>query len=223
MKTINTIFLFFCLLASGFAQINFTPAVLDTTMYAQPSTYTFEAAIGLQNNTFADLQLGFENIEENMPVGWQTSNCLGANCLPIGVTSGTFSLELMSPDNYIIGHFYPNNITGSGYMRIKVYEVFNPSNFVILTYYGVVGQVTDITQIKEEDVKVFPNPAQDVLNIIVPNDTSEKIELRVFDALGRLVKSMMTTQSATQLDIADLQAGVYVVELGNVRKKIVKQ
>ncbi len=212
-----------CTISSILNAQNFSADVPDLTIFTpQESIFTFEGSIDLQNHTFGDLNMAFEQIEENVPNGWQTSNCLGANCLPIGVKTGTFTLPVLSPDNYVIGHFYPNNVAGSGSMKIKIYEVFNPSASIILTYYGVAGTVSGVQELKATDVQAFPNPASDFLTIMLPNDGGASLKIELLDALGRVVKSEITTQSTTQLDISNLSKGVYFVATGAVRKKIIK-
>jgi hypothetical protein len=202
---------------------NFTSIVPDITITGQPGVFTFEGSIDLANNTFGDLAMGYELIEETVPFGWETSNCLGANCLPIGVTSGTFSLPVLSPDNYVIGHFYPNNVAGSGHMKIRIYELFNPNVSLELTYYGVAGVVSGVEELEDKDVQVFPNPMSDFLTIMLPNDNGVDIEIEIIDALGRLVKTEILNQSTTQLDLSDLNAGVYYLSTGSIRKKFIKK
>lgn len=216
------VLIFVCLWNSGalLAQ-NFPAVVSDTTIYGQPGDFTFEAGIDLINHSFGDLQLAFTNLEQGVPSGWQTSNCLGANCLPIGVTSGNFTLGLVSSDNYVIGHFYPNNVPGSGYMRIKVYEVFNPDNYIILTYFGVAGQVTSVENLQPTDLNIFPNPANDKVNLVLPNDKGYHLQARLFSMTGQLIKTFGIDQSLNVLDVSDIPSGVYLLHMGSTKKKII--
>lgn len=216
------VLVFFWFTGVSLAQ-NFSAVVSDTTIYGQPGEFTFEAGIDLINHSFGDLQLAFINLEQGVPTGWQTSNCLGANCLPIGVTSGNFTLGLVSSDNYVIGHFYPNNVPGSGLMRIKIYEVFNPDNFIILTYFGVAGQITSVEDLHPADLNIFPNPANDKINLVLPNDKGYRLKASLFSITGQQIKTFAIDQSLNILDVSDLPEGVYLLQMGNTKKKVVIQ
>jgi polyhydroxybutyrate depolymerase len=63
---------------------------------------------------------------------------------------------------------------------------------------------------------VFPNPAKNTLNISVQQKSSQSLEIRVYDSLGRMV----LTQSEeviqlTSIDIATLLSGAYIVQVDN--------
>lgn len=58
------------------------------------------------------------------------------------------------------------------------------------------------------DVKIFPNPTRDVINVTGVKPTSS---LTIFDMNGRIVKSFTGGQSS--LDIQELTAGVYILEI----------
>lgn len=60
-------------------------------------------------------------------------------------------------------------------------------------------------------VNIFPNPANDVLNI----ETAEPCQLYVFDQLGRLVFKIETSQTHYSINIADWQKGAYLLHLSN--------
>ncbi|MBS1902825.1 MAG: hypothetical protein JSS75_03900 [Bacteroidetes bacterium] len=64
------------------------------------------------------------------------------------------------------------------------------------------------------DVAIYPNPATDWVRI--PCDPSHLHELRMFDALGRSIPSLIRSSDASSitLDIHSLHAGTYSVVLG---------
>ena len=201
---------------------SFSSVTSDITIYDQPSVFTFEGYIYLNNHTFGDLNMEFVNFEQSVPNGWETSNCLGDICLPIGVTNGSFSLPVLSSSNYVIGHFYPNNVAGSGYIKIKLFETFNPTDTIVLTYYGVAGSVSDVHDLEDADVQVFPNPAADFINVLLPNDDAKDLRIDILDMYGRVVKSELSSQSSFQINISDLPQGVYFFKTGLVKRRFLK-
>jgi hypothetical protein len=77
----------------------------------------------------------------------------------------------------------------------------------------------------EMDVKIYPNPAQTVINIESKNsDTWDKILL--YNASGQTVMALARTNS-TQLDISHLPDGMYFIQLtkkgDSITRKIVKR
>lgn len=56
-------------------------------------------------------------------------------------------------------------------------------------------------------VKMYPNPATNVFYL----NTNESTEVKVYDTAGRVVKQ--TTYSNTGVSVADLTAGIYIVEM----------
>lgn len=76
----------------------------------------------------------------------------------------------------------------------------------------------------KESLKYYPNPVDDVLNI----SYAEKIiKFTIYDLLGKQVKSILTDDNDLQIDLSDLAAGTYLVQLKTDTKeqyiKIVKK
>jgi len=59
--------------------------------------------------------------------------------------------------------------------------------------------------------KVFPNPANDVLNVTV--NTDGQGTLRIFDVTGRVVLAHTITSNSTSLDLTSLTSGSYVLSV----------
>jgi hypothetical protein len=61
-----------------------------------------------------------------------------------------------------------------------------------------------------DDVKVFPNPTTDILNIT----SSETIsEIEIVNTLGQVVKRIEVNSDNAVCDVEELKAGVYVVRI----------
>jgi hypothetical protein len=74
---------------------------------------------------------------------------------------------------------------------------------------------TGINERNGNDVTLFPQPAKDRV-IIERAATAEASELRIFDAMGRVVFTSMWTKGQRQMDVdvAAFPAGTYVVSMG---------
>lgn len=81
--------------------------------------------------------------------------------------------------------------------------------------------VANIEEANQLEVRVFPNPASTVLNIEVPL----KSEVIIYDMSGKIVLSEMMEAGLKQLDVSNLNRGMYVFAVSAndrvIRKKVV--
>jgi hypothetical protein len=67
--------------------------------------------------------------------------------------------------------------------------------------------------------RIFPNPASNLINIVFPSSfTPGKINCQIYDLMGKEVKLEMIDsafQSRIQLNISDLQNGIYIIQLSD--------
>ena len=89
----------------------------------------------------------------------------------------------------------------------------DPSNTVTII-------VTDVDELEQRDVEVYPNPARDFLNIKAENITN----IRIVNIVGQVVVNREMNVNHTQINVNDLQAGVYFIQIdtqkGSVTRKI---
>lgn len=65
------------------------------------------------------------------------------------------------------------------------------------------------------DFSVYPNPANDKLNISLTNQKAEKVSVNILNNLGQLVKAVELGNSTTinnQVDLTDLNSGIYIIK-----------
>ncbi len=169
---------------------NFSVETLEKTIYGSPSIYTFYEDIDLYNDLGSPFIMHWERIEESIPEGWETSNCDPNDCRAIGVTGASFTLP--NSVGFLNTHFYPHGIAGSGYMKVKLWPDTNPADSVILTYYGVAGTV-GVEEIEAQDIQVYPSPAKNILNVMLPNP-NEAITVNVTNVNGQVVDEFDLSQ-----------------------------
>ena len=78
------------------------------------------------------------------------------------------------------------------------------------------------TDITETIFNIYPNPAKNNLQISINNiqDINEKLE--IYNVYGKLVKQVNTTNYLLNIDISNLENGVYFIKIGNSNKKFIK-
>jgi PKD repeat protein len=79
---------------------------------------------------------------------------------------------------------------------------------------------TGINEIKNSNIKIYPNPTNNIINIEGLNK-NENNTIHIFDVQGKLVITKTITDKGT-IDLSELNKGVYVIKIGEVAQRIVK-
>jgi len=95
------------------------------------------------------------------------------------------------------------------------------------TFEVTIDECVGIEEITEGRISVFPNPVSSTLNIKTENINSSKIEIKINDALGKivLVKEIknIDSESTTKIDVSNLTYGIYSVIVFSNGHKITNQ
>jgi hypothetical protein len=104
------------------------------------------------------------------------------------------------------------------------------NSYLYVDNLALTGNVAGIKENKlTADVKLFPNPTSDKLNITLSNSKITKGQLEIFDISGNKVKSLneVDFSSGYTMEISDLAKGQYIVKLitseGVISRKFLKQ
>lgn len=132
------------------------------------------------------------------------------------------SLELISG-----GGSYAENSNGSLSWSIGepvIMTVEGSANHITQGFHQSDIRVSGIEDIAGTDISVYPNPTSGLVNIVVNNT----VYLQVYDAQGRLMKEAQLTGSFNELDLSDVNRGVYILHFrseGNIINtiRIIKQ
>ncbi len=77
---------------------------------------------------------------------------------------------------------------------------------------------------EEEEIKLYPNPAKNELNIMVPY---ENVKVKFIALSGVVVKEMQIFEKEENINIADLKSGIYILLIesnnGSFTKRFIKQ
>jgi hypothetical protein len=82
------------------------------------------------------------------------------------------------------------------------------------------GGIEDVAQLS-----VFPNPVTSVINILVPAGSFniKQTTITLTDGLGRTVKKVTAVGQANQLNIAGFAKGVYLIQIADNKKRVIKR
>ena len=80
--------------------------------------------------------------------------------------------------------------------------------------------ITDVQTVVEKNVAVYPNPMNDVLNIQLGDNQSDVV---LYNSLGQAVRRYENVSGDMQINVADLNAGMYFVKVNGEITKVVKR
>ncbi len=145
-------------------------------------------------------------------VGWQqVSQCNLNECIAIGVDKN-------NPNGMANVSF---DAFGSGAQWTEVLSV-NPSLIGSLMIRPVVGEGLPEESSSTKDVaaqthfKIYPNPSYGFVNIEIENGNYSQFNYTIFDAVGR---SMGTQTLSNQLNMSNLDNGIYFLKIVNNKTK----
>ena len=209
--------LFFILLGGmATAQTSFTWSPNDTIIQdVNPDLYT-EILIEQINTSGDTLELGIEVVKNTIDPSWDGMICLQGLCLgeirPEGFTSQMTPIS-GEINGYTKLTVYPAGGTQSGELRIRVFNINNPTDGDTCTW--IVNSVPSVgvNEIESNTCLVFPNPSTEFVNI---ESGSEFDKIEVLDLQGRiLVSQKVSKTSSFQLNISKLKSANYIVRLFN--------
>lgn len=103
--------------------------------------------------------------------------------------------------NYLYTDATP--FVGTTYYRLKMVDLDGAATF----------SNTVSVQIGKERFSVYPNPANDVLNIQFSQAMSNILEVQILDVRGEIIIRKNPKLSSVQLDISALNKGLYIVKI----------
>ncbi|MGK0387426.1 MAG: hypothetical protein ACI94Y_000152 [Maribacter sp.] len=80
-------------------------------------------------------------------------------------------------------------------------------------YFHNLGSVSSRISQELTGVRLYPNPASDVLNITYDNELGAEVTVEVFDMLGRAIISEISNNNQAILNVGQLNAGTYIVSI----------
>jgi len=165
-------------------------------------------------------------------------SCISSNTLVYNVTSdvsempeviyfeGQFICRAYDRDTYqwgyddaitldstaIPGEINPNYFINYPDLQYKYYWVMTTHNGCSQkSYFNIPSGVNNVNTQQQGEVKVYPNPANDVLNVAISSSVTGKVNIEVMNMLGQKVMADQTTDNKAALDVAALPAGAYMV------------
>src|SRR5690625_2405847 len=172
--------------------------------------WTDRAGVGLNN----DLDMRITNSQGNTFYPWRLNPAdYAAPALNNGDNS-VDNVEQVLVQNAVPGEEYTITVTHKGNLTS------GKQDFGIAVT-GIQSTPMSVDKYELTGVSLYPNPADN--KIFIELETSESVEIEIFDLNGRKVKEGKTTAFSNEIDISDLNSGVYFVKINSEGKTKTKK
>lgn len=131
------------------------------------------------------------------------------------------SLAANVPNNGSATITVPTNLTNTYEARIKI-EAVNNIFYTVSKKFFLWDPNVSTDEVELKDLKIYPNPATDVLTVEFAAETNGNTTFEIFDLNGRLIQTQQTQQAsqiAQQLNVAQLQTGTYILVINTGKYK----
>jgi hypothetical protein len=197
------------------AQVNIVVAP-DSVYVESPAT---ESEISLPshitNNSGDTVIIRWTRVVEQEPQGWDHAFCDKNLCYFGTVGSKTFEL-INGEEGLLKPIFYPNEIAGTGVMRLYLASETPGVMWTDTAVYVAVA--TELLGAVEaelvRDVSVYPSPASEVLNVVTA-DANLQGHWRITDVAGKVWgdSNGAISRIAGQISVAHLPSGIYFLNV----------
>jgi hypothetical protein len=107
--------------------------------------------------------------------------------------------------------FYPSNYSGFSGLTLTAGSTIENSN----TLTASCNLLSSSENLLADAIKIYPNPAKDVLHIDLNTISSNKLNIQLFTALGQKVFEKDVISSEVSIPISSLSNGIYLVKISS--------
>lgn len=170
----------------------------------------------LDESTFQMLRSSHEYVvtRTNNQLVWQFDDInLPSESMDAEGSKGFVYFKIKPQSSYAIGDIIPN--------FADIYFDFNPP----ITTNTFTTEFVETLSIDEQSISsfsIFPNPANDVVNIKLKNASNGSFKVEVFDVQGKRILSQETTDAIQiELNVSEFESGLYFIKLANQSRESV--
>jgi len=155
--------------------------------------------------------------EEGSPWDWWDNVTYGIQAEAVNGVPGMTSPAFFEA-NALLGN--PNMSAAKGRTYIDTVQGYlNPRIYVALN----LGGVLSVNNVVDYSTNIFPNPAKN--NITIENSNFVINSVKLYNIAGQLVKSENVNSMKANLNISDLNKGIYILEIKSketsIRRKLI--
>ncbi|MCC6816031.1 MAG: T9SS type A sorting domain-containing protein [Saprospiraceae bacterium] len=176
----------------------------------------------VKNNTGVILKLLWRRYDIEVPAGWEPTMCDNVNCYATFITAcpEEYVNEIPKGQKMLADmHVYDGGLPGTEcYIKLKVFEKEDTTSSINIDYLFNKESVGTKNIQRNIAVRMFPNPAQNQLNIDYNSGLSR---IDIYNVVGSKVLSYKSEPSKSY-DISMLEDGVYFIKFITTEGKILR-
>lgn len=131
-------------------------------------------------------------------------------------------IDYSSPNNTALLHYTPvADKTGNAIIKVTVSDNGNVNNKTIVNCNVAINALTDVSELNKETFKVYPNPAKDVINVQLPDNTYKLA--RIYNIMGQLVMEHKIESNLQQININGFRSGMYYLLISGEKEMMKTQ
>lgn len=179
------------------------------------------------NQGSADLDLKVLRTEVDVLTGTENATCWGvcpaqqyAGVNPVLMSAYSQAIVPNDTNKTFAAHYYPHNISGCSLMKFEWVDAQNTSSVYATLYIRFIHGATVCTAGKEDmlvDFDIYPNPANNNLNIQLNESFASDLNVKIVDMLGKTVSNTKLSAGNVYASISttNLVEGVYFVNFSS--------
>ena len=131
--------------------------------------------------------------------------------------TSTYWREVDTQGNILYEYNYQSSGPGGGGNMAK-------SSIYELDYPGLIGVVSSVkNQNIQYEMDIYPNPATDKINVLLPSSTTLPVKVEIYDIMGKKVNSLLTTKKVFTIETDQFEKGIYFVKAETTNYKITRK
>lgn len=202
--------------------ITLTPDVVAVT--SDDPSVTLPSTATIMNTGPVDQQMIWTRVTNTITDGWYTAICDTYNCYSptLDQAETPFSLDA-GEDGSVHVNFYPNDLSGSGYVEVKYYSETDSANYNAFGVYSA-----DVTGVgfsspnMDNSFRAYPNPANEVVNLIASYSSNIKT-VSIINIVGKQVLSQRweVSNGVCKIALNEIPDGIYFIQFMNADNEVI--
>ena len=187
---------------------NSVSSMIDANGFIEPK-------IEALNNTGGDITLEYELLSNTLNSAWSILLCDNVNCYPSAWQSATMDPIGGGVQEMIFKvTLDPQGTAGTGALVYRLWDRANPGVEDTISFDFEVTPATSLAEELIAQIKVFPQPATDLVYVELPSQMG-RVELDIVDLAGAVVARHNVNGTNAELDVTNLAHGMYILRIKN--------
>ncbi len=149
------------------------------------------------------------------------SNADGAIAIAVTGGTGTYTYRWENSGGTTVSTMMnPTGLSADDY-RVEVTDTNGCTEW---SGFFTVNSIVDVDDLEEIiNLSMFPNPANDILNIVLDSDNDDVVNLSILDIAGKSVASFDLENGNNVLDISNLTEGLYICRINVGERQLIRK